>query len=366
MHRIQFMLVASVLAACTDPGATTDETSADVRRSPQVKAGERLFDNETFHGNGRTCATCHAGKNETLSPEDIVRLARHGRHDDPIFRSIDADVVGGNTYDRLLTNATIRINIPLPDNVAIQGSTARSAELFRGIPSTLNAPALQPVLMADGRAPNLQAQAAGAIAAHMEPGTTPTQDQLDDIAAYEQTQFSSAQLESFAAGGPEPVLPPGRTDSEKRGRIFFTDDAHSLVPRCVHCHSGPMLDTTSPGLQDIFGVPAGSKVFTAFVSQLQTGGGTPVTYEFTDASGNVTTYTSTDPGRALISGNPAEADMFKITTLWNAKNTAPYFHNNGAKNLDELMDHYQNMFGLFGLSLSTQDRADIIAYLKLL
>ncbi len=371
MQRFHFLL-ASVLVACADPGAATDqsdptgEASSELQRSPQAKAGELLFDRETFHGNGRTCATCHAGRNQTLSPHDIQEFAEDSDGADAIFRSIDADVAGGATYHRLLTDATIRILIPLPANVSIQGSSSRTAELFRGIPSTLNAPALDTVLMADGRAPNLQAQAAGAIAAHMEPGRTPTAQELDSIAAYEKTQFSDHQLEAYASGGPAPVLPPGNTASEKRGRVFFTDDAHVPVPRCVHCHTGPMLDQTSPGLEALFGVPAGSKVFTAFVSQLGTGGGTPVTYEFRDASNTVTTVTSTDPGRALITGNPADADMFKITTLWNAKNTAPYFHNNSAKNFDQMMDHYEKMFALFGLSLTARERADIIAYLKLL
>lgn len=35
--------------------------------------GRRLFEEETFGGNGRTCATCHAGKFGTLSPADVQR-----------------------------------------------------------------------------------------------------------------------------------------------------------------------------------------------------------------------------------------------------------------------------------------------------
>jgi cytochrome c peroxidase len=91
-----------------------------------------------------------------------------------------------------------------------------------------------------------------------------------------------------------------------------------------------------------------------------------LTYEFRDAAGNVTTVQSPDPGRALITGNPADADMFKIPSLWNAKNTAPYFHNNGAKTLNDLANHYQAMFAMLGLTLTDQDKADIVAYQKLL
>jgi len=364
------VIVCGVLFACgvgcTD--ALTDEGLAqkvETTLNAQQTAGEQLFDNEKFKGNGRTCATCHTDSTGTLSPRQIENIFEDNPRA-PLFRSIDADVVGGNTYHRLINDATIRMTIPLPPNVSIVGSSARSVQLFRGISSTLNTPALQAVLMSDGRAPNLQAQAADAIASHFQPGRSPTASELDAIAAYEKTQFSSAQLLSFAAGGPAPVMPLGRTASEKRGRKFFVDDATTPAPRCVHCHSGPNLDTTSPGVQVAFGVPAGMKIFTAFVSQLRTGGGEVLTYEFRDAAGKVTTIQSPDPGRALITGNPADADLFKIPSLWNAKNTAPYFHNNGAKTINDLVNHYEQMFLLFGFQLTTQEKADIAAYQKLL
>jgi len=80
-----------------------------------------------------------------------------------------------------------------------------------------------------------------------------------------------------------------------------------------------------------------------------------------------------DPGRALITGDPNEAFNFKISTLWGVKDTAPYFHDNSARTLEEVVDHYQRLFqfindqvpNLFPL-MSEQDKADIVAYLKLL
>ena len=39
--------------------------------------GQRLFDHETFGGNGRTCRTCHSGNNGTITLEEVAeRLAR--------------------------------------------------------------------------------------------------------------------------------------------------------------------------------------------------------------------------------------------------------------------------------------------------
>ena len=61
--------------------------------------------------------------------------------------------------------AAVLVRIALPDNVSLaHDPSARSVVLRRGIPSTLNTPALDEVLMLDGRQPDLLAQARGAIA----------------------------------------------------------------------------------------------------------------------------------------------------------------------------------------------------------
>ncbi|MDB4987036.1 MAG: hypothetical protein JWN04_2214 [Myxococcaceae bacterium] len=50
----------------------------------QTCIGARLFFDETFDGNGRTCGTCHpAANNYTVDPAFIAHL----RHDDPLFVS---------------------------------------------------------------------------------------------------------------------------------------------------------------------------------------------------------------------------------------------------------------------------------------
>jgi len=80
-----------------------------------------------------------------------------------------------------------------------------------------------------------------------------------------------------------------------------------------------------------------------------------------------------DLGRAAVTGNPDDIAMFKIPTLWGIKDTAPYFHDNSARTLEELMDHYQRFFQFVNAPeegpfapLSDQDKADIVAFLKLL
>jgi cytochrome c peroxidase len=68
-----------------------------------------------------------------------------------------------------------------------------------------------------------------------------------------------------------------------------------------------------------------------------------------------------------VTGDLADLNMFRIPTLWGAKDTAPYFHDNSAADLDEMVDHYSNAFVLGGLpALTDQEKADIVAYMLLL
>src|SRR6476620_2735806 len=50
----------------------------------ELGQGQRLFDHETFGGNGRTCRTCHSGDDGTVDPEEVAsRLALNPL--DPLF-----------------------------------------------------------------------------------------------------------------------------------------------------------------------------------------------------------------------------------------------------------------------------------------
>ena len=63
------------------------------------------------------------------------------------------------------------------------------------------------------------------------------------------------------------------------------------------------------------------------------------------------------------------ANFYKIPSLWGVRKTAPYFHDNSAKTLEELAAFYANMFANnpdFPVQLTAQDEADMVAYLKLL
>jgi hypothetical protein len=72
---------------------------------------------------------------------------------------------------------------------------------------------------------------------------------------------------------------------------------------------------------------------------------------------------TTDPGRALITGKWADIGKFKGPILRGLSARAPYFHNGSADTLDDVVDFYNTRFGL---GLSHDEHADLVAFLRTL
>jgi cytochrome c peroxidase len=340
-----------------------------------VQDGKKLFEEETFGGNGRTCRTCHSRETGTTSPEDAQKRFNKNPGD-PLFVHDGSDDGNGIGASRMMSDATVLITIPLPPGVIMDGDPSiHSATFKRGIPTTLNTPALERIFMVDGRQPDLPSQAAGAIAAHAQALVAPTGAQLQAIADFQLTNqfFSSPATKHFASGGPAPELPAGQTASEQRGRFFFEDVVDFQDPKhgfCAACHSGPMLNHTNAFLEAIGGPPVGSRFQSVLVSELNQ---TETPHDFAFPGG--AHIVSPDPGRALITGVADVANLFsesvnafKIPQLRGIRHTAPYFHDNSRKSLEDVMEHYAIFFSIVtgGLELTAQDKQDIVAFMKLL
>jgi hypothetical protein len=72
------------------------------------------------------------------------------------------------------------------------------------------------------------------------------------------------------------------------------------------------------------------------------------------------TIQTTDPGRALITGKWADIGKFKGPILRGLASRAPYFHNGFAQDLDAVVAFYDDRFGM---GLSAQEHADLVAFL---
>jgi hypothetical protein len=390
---LPFVLLAAV-AACGDsaPG-TSPPPPPPPPPEFDLEEGERLFDRETFGGNGRTCVSCHMAENGTITLEAIAQRFAANPSDELFLHDGFDDGQAGT--GRILAHATIRVELPLPPHVTLADNPAqRTIVVHRGVPTTMNAPALDgrgpAALMLDLREPDLQSQALNAIRGHAQSTLEPTREQLDLIAAFQEKHerfFSSTVLRAFAGGGSAPGLPEGGTESERRGRTFFVDVSPTPGSKeglCGMCHSGFMLNEVNLFGQRETGVPAGAKIGNALVAE--TNALRNPTFRFlVDGPGGRRTVVIADPGIMLtersaspqitafvpLDLHPEElAGFFKTPSLWGVRRTAPYFHDNSAKTLREVVDHYADVFfrqfpiaGTF-IELTEQDRQDIVAFLE--
>jgi cytochrome c peroxidase len=73
------------------------------------------------------------------------------------------------------------------------------------------------------------------------------------------------------------------------------------------------------------------------------------------------TFTVTDPGRALITGKCADIGKLKGPILRGLASRAPYFHNGSAATLLEVVDFYDQRFGI---GLTDRQKADLVNFLN--
>ena len=134
-------------------------------------------------------------------------------------------------------------------------------------------------------------------------------------------------------------------------------------------------------------VPVGARFFGTGVTIVNQPNNPIRAWVINDGINPVVTVRSPDIG-VLLDPTPSQpppfiipraffAQLFKIPTLWGVKDTAPYFHDNGAKTLRDAVAHYQRFFNfteeqdpvgsrsLGGfIELTDNDVDDIVAYLK--
>ena len=124
---------------------------------------------------------------------------------------------------------------------------------------------------------------------------------------------------------------------------------------CTTCHDTPNAGNHS------FSVPLaiGTTAYPA-VSPLDISG-LPIYTVRCLATG--TTVQVTDIGRALISGKCADVGKLKGPVLRGLAARAPYFHNGSAGTLDDAVEFYNQRFNL---SLTIQQKADLVAFLQAL
>jgi cytochrome c peroxidase len=406
--------------ACT-AGATSTPVDTQFCRG---KAGFHDRALMGLGGNGRACSDCHMdAENFQLTPAAAqARFAQMTSSgiDDPLFRAIDADDfrINGSAardFTNLTQNGLVRVTIPLPANVKLldcgatvpcpasaRPTSETVADVWRSTPSifdvnitgpdgvtpaSLRGPNPNGGYQLDGRIDTLQNQALGALRNHAGITIDPTASFLDDLAAFQKTQFSSPSVkalsDAIAAGtGPLPDPDPVLNALETTGKSVFNR-------ACAQCHGnqGGHPSGSTPTQQGTEGTP------TAIVRyhSIQSACPRPVdtvnpprfvfaacsasqmknvrTYEITNSgvapSGTpcggvvpqptcVTRVSISDPGRMLLTGypvpgGPGDIQHFDNPSLRGIARTAPYFHNNTAATLEDVVEHYKQFFKLVAI-----------------
>lgn len=395
----------------SNPNGATKLNCAQ-RPCDAIARGRAFFNDRNLNqlgGNGRSCADCHMPSEEfQLSPASAQRRfnalmaqrANNSNADDPLFRPVDADdfrVNGDNASDfsNLVQNGLVRVTLPLPPNVRLidpatcavpdpvkcQPTDETSVDLWRAVMPVLNvaitgpdgvlpiyppgAPRV-PILGLDPNGPNrqggyqhdarfgtLQEQARGALFAHAQITVEPPQDMLNDLAAFQETLFSSPGVELLAqairtGSTPFPNPDPELNELEQQGKVVF-DRA------CGQCHGGTLHPSTSTSDATLDGIRPLARyhpIFTACPRPI-TDGFAPCPprlernvriYRIMRANGTFLFVSTSDPGRLLLTGQPDDLGVMDVTQLRGISKTAPYFHNNSAATLEEVLDHYEAFF----------------------
>ena len=324
--------------------------------------------------------------------------------DDPLFRPIDADDFRANgetasDFSNLRQNGLVRVTLPLPSNIKLVDpvTNAPSSETFvdvwRAVPTVNDVKLTGPDginpwprgpnntggYQRDARVTTLQEQALGALINHAQIQNLPPQQLLDDIASFQRVLFTNNRVRALsdavtAGDTPLPDPDPPLTELEEQGKAVFV-------------RGGPGQSTTQAPVvrfHDIFTqcprpVDTAIPARFAFASCPDRLARNARTYEITlsvptpcpPPPGRVTPCplppapgllapplpagaklrrTSADPGRALLTGFVGGAaptddwNKLDIPGLRGLRNTAPYFHNNSASTLEEVVDHYIEFF----------------------
>ncbi len=277
-------------------------------------------------------------------------------------------------------------------------------------------------IMWDGREPTLASQATDATLGHAQASVAPTASQIADIVAFENGLFTaqeidqtagslhddgatggpvalSLQLSNFFVGVNDPIVnnPPfdpnifdlykpwlgsrgygddiGRRQSIARGEEVFNTTPititgvtglndvlkqPSIAGFCGTCHDTPNVGNHSVKLPLDIGIPdAGAKA----PPVLDISGLPVFTLKCTSNTSPLygQTFRVTDPGRALITGKCTDIGRIKGPILRGLAARAPYFHNGSAATLMDVVNFYDQRFGI---GFNDQQKMDLVNFLN--
>jgi cytochrome c peroxidase len=275
-------------------------------------------------------------------------------------------------------------------------------------------------IMWDGREPSLESQSIDATLGHAQAPEPPKDAVVAQIVSFETGIFDAQEFDDDAgnlharqaSGGPsalsqqeffigindvlspgftpeiftlfgpwENVPPDGRNAARAavaRGEILFNSkpititgvnglnlfpsdplQTNTIVGTCGTCHDSPNVGNHSKKL------PINIGIADATPPVLNVSGLPVFTVECTESTGPLKgqKFVVTDLGKALISGSCADVGKVKGPILRGLAARAPYFHNGSAASFEDVVNFYDQRFGI---GFTDQEKADLVAFLQTL
>lgn len=316
-----------------------------------IAAGRASFLNDTFNGNGRTCATCHREENNlTIDPEFIATLPPN----DPLFVAEFVPALANNFEKPVLMR---KLGLILENVDGFSNLSTRF--VMRGVPHTLALlpNSLTPVAGgADGTTipPNertgwsgdgapgtgtLREFIIGAVTQHYPKRTNrvvnvdftlPTVAQLDSLEAF---QKSTGRRQDLVLQGPGALSL--KNEIAKKGMEIFNNGGSVLggsnegAGKCFFCH-------LNAGASDFF-FPGQNANFNTNVEQLPS-----------QPADLVLPAQLNPPDGGFGQGAPPPGvfgfgnGSFNTPALVEAADTGPFFHNNSILTIEGAVDFYNS------------------------
>lgn len=348
-----------LLPPLANADAIADQADLATVMGTQIAEGRRLFVNETFNGNGRTCSTCHRlDNNHTIDPKYIATLPPT----DPLFvAETNPTLANLEKPDLMRKLGLILTNVDGFDHPAIMRSVPHTLGLAKSIttervvnPAPFGAGDAFDVLdetfanalgwSGDGSVGtgSLREFTIGAIVQHFPkslartPNTDfrlPTDAELNAIEAYMLSLGRSQDVTLAKMTFNSPIV--------QRGKVLFDVKSNPKVnnvpvlgtsANCNGCHSnaGALSSTTGGNPTRNTGVEAmKDQPGLLLDSTLAQDGGIGAV----DIHGYCT---DTDPTTICNYGE----ERFNTPSLIEAADTAPFFHNNSVNTIEEAVAFY--------------------------
>lgn len=352
--------------------------------------------------NGRTCASCHRGFGNNLGLP-MLPLSDSIPESDALFTGIEADAGGDpDALHNLDQLGLVKYRPNRFDYLRGAGDPYREVFFWRKTPYLVNT-ALQHGFLNDGRGRVMLETDRGAIFSHTQNsdgrfGDLFSKQDADDLAAF---QFEETLSDPALAALRDPGDPmfetlatdpfytvPVTTWAQRRGKWVF-------VRNCMICHNVPNVFNNLANVDPLGGVrsdenptfaPSVGRTFNIGVAERNAHGLRFTRYDadagsfddivipLADEDGSINHHRVTfDIGLAATTGRSADIGRFKVPQLRRIKDIGPYFHDNSAASLEEVIEYFDSPAynesrdgRRFPIDMSSEEKRDLLEFLLIL